>query len=255
MQRILIFTISILCYLGGTGGLFYFLAWLGGIAPFTDLNHTPTMPTSLAVIKNLGLISLFAFQHTVMARKSFKEKWVKFLPKSLERSIYVLISGLLCILIAFEWEPVAGSIWMVEQSVAYWIFMSIYLLGVVGLLASSFLINHFELFGLQQGYLHLVRRNARKPTFTEFAFYRFTRHPLYFSFIFIFWSSPEMTYTRFMLALGFTAYIYIGIYFEEKDLVHEYGSLYVQYQNRTPKLIPGTKRRDGAKTPIPEPIQ
>lgn len=243
MKRYFYFLISIICYLVGTGGLFYFLAWLGDLAPFSDINRAVTMNPILAVIKNLGLISIFGLQHSIMARKSFKKSWIKIIPKPIERSVYVLISGLLCLLIAWQWEPLGGWLWQfAPATIANVIFMTIFTSGIVFLLASSFLINHFELFGLQQSYLHLTDKKNGPPRFTDFAFYRLTRHPIYLGLFLTLWSTPEMSMTRFMLALCITMYIYVGIYFEEKDLVSEYGEQYRMYRQQVPKLIPGTAR-------------
>ncbi len=248
MKKYFYFLISIVCYLIGTGGLFYFLAWLGDLAPFSELNHAPTMSAGAALAKNMGLMLLFGMQHTLMARKSFKKRWQTVIPQPIERSVYVLFSGLLCLLIAWQWAPLQGWVWHLEPgSVGSIILMSVYALGIVFLLASSFLINHFELFGLQQSFLYLKNRKAAPPRFTDFAFYRMTRHPIYLGLLLIVWSTPDMSVTRLVLAVSMTVYIYIGIFFEEKDLVEQYGDEYRMYRRRVSKLIPGITSRTAGK--------
>ena len=241
MKKVLFLILSILCYLIGTGGLFYFIGWLGNLLPWHRFEQEVTTSPNVALWANLGLLAIFGIQHSVMARKEFKDQWTQYVPKQLERSVFVLISGLLCVLISWQWQSIEGLIWSVNPgSWLSYILMGVYFFGIFFLLASSFLINHFELFGLQQTYFHLINKKKAPPTFTEFAFYRITRHPIYLGVMMIIWATPTMTVTRFVLALGMTLYIYIGIYFEERDLVAEHGSEYEAYRYRVPKLIPGT---------------
>ncbi len=254
MKKYVLFALSIICYLVGTGGLFYFIGWLGDLLPWHRISSASSMAPFWAVCINFCLIALFGVQHSVMARKSFKERLTRIVPAALERSIFVAISGLLCLLITWQWQALDGAIWTVQsESLAYSILYGIYVFGIFFLLASSFLINHFELFGLQQTYFHLVQKKAGPPRFVEFAFYRVTRHPIYLGVMMILWSAPSMTYTKLALALFFTGYIYIGIYFEEKDLKVQYGNLYKEYQARVPKLIPGFKMNNKTRKRIPAP--
>ncbi len=244
MKRYLLFIISIICYLIGTGGLFYFIGWMGDLLPWHPFHQLPSTSVSVAIWANLGLLALFGLQHSIMARKEFKSWFTKYVPASVERSIYVLMSGLLCFLIAWQWQSIEGVVWtLAPGSVMSYFLMGLYFFGIVFLLASSFLINHFELFGLQQTYFHLMNKKKGPPSFVEFAFYRVTRHPIYLGLLLIIWSTPSMTFTRLALALGITLYIYIGIYFEEKDLVAEFGAKYEDYRHRVPKLIPGASPR------------
>ena len=172
---------------------------------------------------------------------------MKIVPKALERSIYVFVSGLLCLLIAWQWSPIEGSLWQLSAgSVGYYLLYGIYFLGIVTLLASSFLINHFELFGLQQAYQYLKGKQGTNPSFSDVALYKITRHPIYLGVLMFLWFTPNMTLTHLSLSVLMTVYIYIGVYFEERDLVRIYGHTYIDYQERVPKLIPRTKRSKGA---------
>ena len=240
MKKYLFFAISVVCYLLGTGGLFYFLGWLGGLFPWHQSNELEGLNVWLALTMNFSLLVLFGVQHSMMARQQFKDMWTRIVPPFLERSIYVAISGLLCLLMSFYWQPIAGHFWQISpESSLFVVLQIVFFFGVFFLLSSSFLINHFELFGVQQTYFHLVNKKARPPRFVEFAYYRMTRHPIYLGVMLTIWATPEMAMGRLMLAMGLTTYIYIGIYYEEKDLVAKHGSAYLGYQKRVSKLLPG----------------
>ncbi|HPQ99903.1 MAG: isoprenylcysteine carboxylmethyltransferase family protein [Lewinellaceae bacterium] len=242
MKRTFGFFISVLFYLVGFAGLMYLILWIGNFIPINQMGEPQTRNIGLTLLINFGIVAVFGIQHSVMARKNFKETWTKIVPKHLERSLYVLISGFLCVGIALFWSPIDGTLWQLEAgSIGYYVMYGIFFLGIAVLLASTFLINHFELFGLQQAYLHMMKRNARRPRFTTFALYKMVRHPIYLGLSMIFWATPTMSMTHFLLATLFTAYIFVGIYFEEKDLIKEYGKLYEEYRTQVPSLVPFTK--------------
>ena len=242
MAKAFLFLFNIIFYLVGVGGLFYIILWMGNLLPFHPIDKEVTTGTAQALLTNIGLIVLWSLQHTIMARQGFKSAWTKIIPESLERSVYVLISGLLGFLIAWQWLPIEGSIWNFESgTTAYYIMYGIYFVGILFLLSSSFLINHFELFGLQQGFFHMQGKETEGPKFKEAFYYKIIRHPIYLGFLLIFWFTPSMTATHFVLSLLFTIYILIGVRYEEKDLITVFGDKYEEYKKRVPQLIPFTK--------------
>lgn len=238
-MKIISFIISLLFYLIGVGGLFLMIFWMGNFLPFRVMDSEPSMSTASALLKNAGLLMIFGVQHSVMARQGFKQWWTKIIPKHLERSIYVMVSGVLCALIVYQWEPISGSIWnFTSGTFGYYIGYGIFIFGILFLLASTFLVNHFELFGLQQSYQNIKGSTPSPAIFKDHWFYKIIRHPIYLGFFMILFGTPKMTMTHLCLALGFTVYIYIGIYFEEKDLINYFGDTYRSYKKRVPKLIP-----------------
>jgi protein-S-isoprenylcysteine O-methyltransferase Ste14 len=221
------------------GGLTYFILFVGGFDFLpVHINSRPPGDLTTAILTNLGLMLVFGVHHTVAARSGFKSTITKVLPESAERSLYVLISGLVMLLIAFYWQPIEGAFWQVTSSSGVIILTAGYATGWFITVLSSFLINHFELFGLQQVYLNL--RNAPKPEpgFTESSLYRLVRHPLQVGVLIGIWCTPYMTMTHLMLAVTMTIYIYIGLYYEEKDLARTLGPAYEDYQKRVRKLLP-----------------
>lgn len=242
-MKFISFLISILFYFAGVGGLFYFIFWMGNLLPFDTIEGMEiTLSPALAVLKNAGLITIFGLQHSIMARQGFKEAWTKIIPPHLERSIYVFISGLLSLFIAFQWEAVDGVLWSFDiGSIPYYISYGIFFFGIVFLLASTFLVNHFELFGLQQTFFNMRGRKAAAPVFKDHYFYKFVRHPIYLGFTLILIGTPLMSMTHFTLFLGFFIYIYVGIYFEEKDLIRIFGTTYTNYKKKVAGLIPFLK--------------
>lgn len=239
MKKVLGFIISVLFYLIGVAGLFTMILWLGGFLPFIPEISLGEYNPIVSLLVNAGLIALFGLQHSIMARMSFKAKWTEVVPKHLERSFFVIIAGLLCLAITFFWQPIEGSLWSVASgSILYYVLYGIYFFGIVFLLASTFLVNHFELFGLQQAYQNMVGTSPKPHQFTNRFFYKVIRHPIYLGLIMIFWSTPNMTLSHFTLALFFSIYIYIGVFYEEKDLVNQFGSTYETYQETVPKVIP-----------------
>ena len=210
--------------------------------PTVPFEVPATMGVFPAILKNITLIGLFGLQHSIMARQSFKKSWTKIIPAYLERSVYVLISGLLCVLIIWQWAQIDGVLWsMAAGSTGFYVMRGIFFFGVFFLLSSSFLINHFELFGLQQGYENLIGKDGAKPTFKEIAYYKIVRHPIYLGFLMIIWATPHMSYSHLALAALMTIYIVIGSAYEEKDLGVVFGQTYADYKKRVPGLIPFTK--------------
>ena len=241
-MKYLAFIFSILCYFIGLGGLFYMILWMGDLLPFDQMHDQATQPLLPSILKNISLIVLFGLQHSIMARKSFKKKWTNVVSRHLERSIYVGLSGLICALIAWQWMPIEGVLWKFEAgSIGYYFTYAVFFTGILFLVASTFVINHFELFGLQQAYHNLKGKIAASQSFKEVLFYKYTRHPIYLGFVLILFSAPHMSMTRLTLAVGLLIYMFIGIAYEERDLLENFGDTYQSYKNRVPKIIPFIK--------------
>ena len=206
---------------------------------------TTRKPTSssvtAAVIIDLLLLSVFAIQHSVMARRSFKAWWTKMVPQSVERSTYVLASSLALALILWQWRPIPAVVWRITDPSLVDLVMALAIIGWVMVVGSTFLISHFELFGLLQVTSNLTGRPPPEQRFRTPLFYRFVRHPLYLGFVLAFWAAPIMTAGHLLFAAVTTAYILVGIWFEERDLIHHFGDEYRRYKARVPMLFPWRK--------------
>ncbi len=202
---------------------------------------------SLAI--NLGLLGLFAVQHTIMARPSFKTWWTRIIPAHLERSTFVLVASLVLFLLYWQWRPMTGVVWSVENSIGAGIAWAMFAFGWLMVLTSTFLINHFDLFGLRQVYLYFKGERYTHVTFRTTGLYRIVRHPIMLGFIIAFWATPLMTVGHLLFAIATTGYIVIGVHFEEHDLKAFLGGDYESYQARVPMLCPVRfgKRTDGQK--------
>ncbi|MFD2726338.1 methyltransferase family protein [Hyunsoonleella rubra] len=243
MKKVLMFSYSIIAYLIGFASLLLWIISVSDLVPEISIDQSPTLPFHLALLKNFGLVLLFGVQHSIMARQSFKKAFAKFFPKPIERSTFVLISGLLLVFLVWQWEPIGGSIWKIHSgSILYYMIYVLFFAGWSILFISTFLINHFDLFGLRQTYLELQDKPYSPLNFKVFSFYKHVRHPLYFGGILGLWATPNMTATHLLFAIGLTAYFIIGTLFEERDLKKEFGKAYVDYQSKTRMLIPFPKR-------------
>jgi protein-S-isoprenylcysteine O-methyltransferase Ste14 len=203
---------------------------------------TGATTTSLeALIVNLVLMSLFAIQHSVMARKGFKEWWTQYVPKPVERSTYVLLASLCLLLLFWQWRPMPAIVWQVEGADVAVAIATISLIGWTIVFTSTFLINHFELFGVHQVMANLAGREIPAAQFRTPMYYKFVRHPIYLGFIIAFWAAPEMTVGHLLFAAVTTAYIFVGIFLEERDLVEQFGDDYRKYKRRVSMLFPWRK--------------
>jgi protein-S-isoprenylcysteine O-methyltransferase Ste14 len=198
----------------------------------------PAGPAADALLADLLLLAIFAVQHSVMARKGFKQWWTRIVPPAIERSTFVLASSLALGLLLWKWQPIDGSLWSVQAPAARIALQALFWLGWVIAVASTFMINHFDLFGLRQVYLRLKGEPYRPLPFVKVAFYRFVRHPLMLGLLIAFWATPDMSYGHLLFALATTAYIFLGIWLEERDLRREHGADYERYCREAGMLLP-----------------
>ena len=214
------------------------LPWLPAVVPHSIDSGRDTGPVALALAIDFGLILLFGLQHSVMARMGFKAWLKRMLPASAERSVYVLLASLMLMVMFWQWRPAPTVVWSADSIAGHAVGWAVFALGFGIVLLSTFLIDHFDLFGLKQVWRQFVGRQAAAPHFTTPLFYRVVRHPLYLGFILAFWAGPVMTVGHLLFAATMTAYIVFAIGLEEKDLVHHLGDRYVRYQRQVPMLVP-----------------
>ena len=242
-KRIAFFMYGSVSYLIFFGTFLYAIGFIGNFGVPTTLDGSPSGPLAIAFAIDVGLLGFFAVQHSVMARKWFKEWWTRIVPKPLERSTYVLFSSLALILMFWQWRPLGGVVWSVEDPLGRMILRGLFAFGWALVLFSTFLINHFDLFGLRQVWLYLLGRPYTTLRFGTPGPYRLVRHPLYVGWLFAFWCTPTMTFAHLLFSIATSAYILIAIQFEERDLVREHGDAYDSYRRSVPMLIPFTRRR------------
>jgi protein-S-isoprenylcysteine O-methyltransferase Ste14 len=216
----------------------YAVGFVTGVVVPKTIDTGAVVPTSEAMAINLLLMSVFAVQHSVMARRQFKQWWTKFVPKSVERSTYVLFSSLALILLFVEWRPMPTVFWHVNNPQIGMALTALSFIGFLIVLSSTFLINHFELFGLHQVTNHLAGNPMPVPRFRTPLYYKFVRHPIYLGFIVAFWAAPVMTVGHLLFAAVTSAYIVVGILLEERDLIDLFGDEYLRYKRRVSMLVP-----------------
>lgn len=235
---------AILAYAIFFATFLYLIAFVGDL-PFVPrtVDRGPEASLAVALIANAALIALFGLQHSIMARQGFKRAWTRIVPPQAERSTFVLFASLALIFMFLFWKPIDAVVWEVGAQPAQILLWGLFGLGWLTVLLSTFLINHFELFGLQQAYLHARGRNAAPPQLREPLLYRYVRHPLYLGFFLAFWATPQMTAGHLLLAAGMSVYMLIAIRYEERDLVGLFGRDYEDYQGRVGMLTPRVRRR------------
>lgn len=238
MSRIGIFIYGLVCYAVFLAVFVYAIGFIGGFLTPTLLDGTPDRPLAEALALDLGLLAAFAVQHSVMARPAFKRWWTRIVPEAAERSTYVLASSLALVALFVYWEPIGGVVWEIPEGLARASVIGLYAFGWLLLLYTTFLIDHFDLFGLAQVWRRVTGKNYRPPQFRTPSLYRLVRHPLYIGWLVIFWAAPTMTIAHLVFAVMTTAYILIAIQFEERDLIAAFGNDYVAYRRRTPMLVP-----------------
>jgi protein-S-isoprenylcysteine O-methyltransferase Ste14 len=219
----------------------YAIGFVTGVVVPKAIDTGTVVPLSEGLIVNLVLMSIFAVQHSVMARKQFKEWWTRYVPSSIERSTYVLLASLALVLLFWQWRPIPTVVWQTDAPRVATVLMALSFSGWLIVLTSTFLINHFELFGLHQVANNLAGRPMPAPRFRAPVLYKLMRHPIYLGFIIAFWAAPTMTVGHLLFAAVTTAYIFVGIALEERDLVDLFGDEYRRYRERVSMLLPWRK--------------
>jgi methanethiol S-methyltransferase len=225
----------------------YAIGFVGNVFVPKSIDSGATGPLAEALIIDTLLLGLFAVQHSVMARPGFKRWWTRFVPPSIERSTYVLLASVALLLLYWQWRPIPDPVWSIQNALAVAAINAIFWLGWVMLLVSTFLISHFELFGLTQVFARLLNRELPSPVFKTPFLYRGVRHPLYLSFLLAFWATPTMTVGHLLFSVATTIYILIAIQLEERDLIQLFGDQYRRYRREVGMLIPLPGRRKSAK--------
>jgi len=238
MGKIIAFCYGLAAYLVFFFTFLYAIGFVTGLGVPKTIDTGTIVPLSEALVVNVLLMSLFAVQHSVMARRQFKEWWTQFVPATVERSTYVLLASCALILLFWQWRPIPTVVWEVADPKLAMTIIGVSLVGWLLVLASTFMINHFELFGVHQVVNNLSGRPVVAPHFKTPALYKLVRHPIYLGFIIAFWAAPVMTVGHLLFAAVTTAYIFVGIALEERDLVKLFGDEYIRYRQRVSMLIP-----------------
>lgn len=241
MKRFLVFLYGIFAYVFFLGVFLYAIGFVGNIWVPKSIDSEATAPLGMSILINALILGLFALQHSLMPRSSFKAWITRFIPEPAERPTYVLLTNLTFVLIFWQWRPLGGTIWNVEGATGSLILQVLFWLGWGLVLISTFLVDHFELFGLKQITRYLQKKEFVPPRFTERSLYKYVRHPIMLGFFIAFWATPHMSMGHLFFAIMTTGYIFVGIAFEERDLKKLHGETYIQYARRVPMLIPFMK--------------
>jgi len=242
MKRTAFLAYGIACYAVFFATFLYAIGFIGNLWVPTTIDAAPGVPFTQALLVNTLLLGLFAVQHSVMARPTFKKFWTRIVPEPVERATYVLASSLALILLFWAWEPMGGLVWDLSGTLAGTVLLALYFAGWALLLYVTFLINHFDLFGLSQVWNAFRARQPQPLKFVTPSLYRYVRHPLYVAWLMIFWMAPTMTVAHLVFALACTGYILIAIQLEERNLAEAHPE-YAQYKRKVPMLIPSFRRR------------
>jgi protein-S-isoprenylcysteine O-methyltransferase Ste14 len=244
MRRVVVFAYGVASYAVFFATFLYAVGFVGNLVVPRTIDGPPRLPLGSALAIDLGLLALFAVQHSVMARPWFKRRLTRLVPEAAERSTYVLCSSLALLLLFSLWQPIGGVVWDLGDPLLRGVVHGVFATGWLVVLGCTFLINHFDLFGLRQVWLHLRGRPYTPLRFATPGPYRVVRHPLYVGWLLAFWAAPTMTATHLVFALVTTAYILAAIRWEERDLVAAHGASYAEYRKRVPMLVPRLARRE-----------
>ncbi|MEW6050386.1 MAG: methanethiol S-methyltransferase [Candidatus Zixiibacteriota bacterium] len=245
MQRVVFLLYGVVCYLVFLVSFVYAIGFVGNLVVPKSIDSGLPGPVASALVINALLLGLFAVQHSVMARHGFKKVWTKVIPNPIERSTYVLLSSLILILMYWQWRPMPDSVWQISNVAGRTVLQALCWIGWLIVLVSTFIINHFDLFGLRQVVYHAQRKELTPLPFTKRGLYKLLRHPIMLGFIIAFWSTPDMSLGHLIFAIATTGYIIVGILLEERDMVVYHGKAYEAYRREVPMLVPGTKMRPG----------
>jgi methanethiol S-methyltransferase len=243
--RIFFFIYGLVAYIFFGATFIYLIGFVGSIlVPKTidSLDYSQAASNVSAILIDTFMLSLFGLQHSVMARPKFKEWWTKIIPTAIERSTYVLMTSAVLCLVFWQWRSIEGMIWNVENILAKYLLNGLFVFGWLIVLLSTFLINHFDLFGLRQVYLNLRSVEYQNLEFKTVGIYQYVRHPLMLGFLIAFWATPQMSASHLLFAVVMTIYISIGVYLEERDLIAIHGEAYRQYQQEVSSLVPLPKK-------------
>jgi methanethiol S-methyltransferase len=250
MKKLMATLYAVVAYVLFLAAFLYAVAFVGDFLVPKTIDSGIATDTTSSILINLALMSLFALQHSIMARPGFKRWWTRIIPKTIERSTYVLLSSLILLLLFWQWRPMHSVIWEIQDEAGIMVINSLFVLGWLVVLLSTFMISHFDLFGLRQVYDYVKNIEPRPTEFKLTMFYRIVRHPIMLGFIIAFWATPVMTAGHLLFAGVTTVYIYVAVAFlEERDLIKMFGEEYREYRRNVPMLIPFTKARKSKNAP------